>query len=85
MKEQSKVLKLIARIMKINNSNIEEKVSITYSGAYDREILNVCVYDDTNQVSFYKGYLINSKKDYDLSKKREIINEVKRLERLVRG
>ena len=83
MKEQSKILKLIAKIMKINNSNLEYKVSVTYSGAYDREIFSIYVYDSKNEVSFYNGYLVNSKEEYDLNKKRSIIAEIKRLERLI--
>ena len=83
MKEQSKILKLIAKIMKINNSNLEYKVSVTYSGDYDREIFSIYVYDSKNEVSFYNGYLVNSKEEYDLNKKRSIIAEIKRLERLI--
>ena len=82
MKEQSKILKLIAKTMKINNSNLGYKVSVTYSGDFDREIFSMYVYDSKNEVSFYKGYFINSKEEYDLNKKRDIINEIKRLERL---
>lgn len=83
MKEQSKILKLIAKIMKINNSNLEYKVSVTYSGAYDRELFSIYVYNSKNEVSFYKGYMVNSKEKYDIHKKKLIINEIKRLERLI--
>ena len=83
MKEQSKILKLIAKIMKINNSNLEYKISVNYSGAFDTEIFSLYVYNKNNEVSFYKGYMVNSKDEYDLNKKRLIINEIKRLERLI--